>query len=139
MRDSFALSRAAAAPGLRGCAACRRMTKEKGSTHHLWYAPPLTPDTTVRDLSHFATLDDFLDEEGIREEVTLRAVKSVIALQLRQAMKDQNLTRAAMAARMDTSRAQLNRVLDPDASNVTLDTLSRAARVLGHSLKVELV
>ncbi len=92
-----------------------------------------------RDPSDLATLDDFLDEEGIREEVTLRAVKSVIALQLRQAMKDQNLTRAAMAARMDTSRAQLNRVLDPDASNVTLDTLSRAARVLGHSLKVELV
>jgi plasmid maintenance system antidote protein VapI len=92
-----------------------------------------------RDPSDLATLDDFLDEEGIREEVTLRAVKSVIALQLRQAMKEQNLTRAAMAARMDTSRAQLNRVLDPDASNVTLDTLSRAARVLGHSLKVELV
>ena len=92
-----------------------------------------------RDPSDLATLDDFLEEDGIREEVTLRAVKSVIALQLRQAMKDQNLTRAAMAARMDTSRAQLNRVLDPDASNVTLDTLSRAARVLGHSLKVELV
>jgi antitoxin HicB len=94
---------------------------------------------TFRDPSDLATLDDFLDEEGIREEVSLRAVKSVIALQLQQAMKDQNLTRAAMAARMDTSRAQLNRVLDPDASNVTLDTLSRAARVLGHSLKVELV
>ena len=44
-----------------------------------------------------------------------------------------------VAAQMDTSRAQLNRVLDPNASNVTLDTLSRAARVLGHSLKVELV
>ena len=96
-------------------------------------------DMKFRDLSHLATLDDVLDEEGIREEVTLRAVKSVIALQLRQAMRDQNLTRAAMAERMDTSRAQLNRVLDPDASNVTLDTLSRAARVLGHSLKVELV
>ncbi|WP_082385199.1 helix-turn-helix transcriptional regulator [Brevundimonas sp. AAP58] len=99
----------------------------------------MTPDMKFRDPSDLATLDDFLDEEGIREEVTLRAVKSVIALQLQQAMKDQNLTRAAMAARMDTSRAQLNRVLDPDASNVTLDTLSRAARVLGHSLKVELV
>ncbi len=96
-------------------------------------------EMNFRDLSDLATLDDFLDEEGIREEVTLRAVKSVIALQLRQAMKDQNLTRAAMAARMDTSRAQLNRVLDPDASNVTLDTLSRAARVLGRELKVELV
>ena len=49
------------------------------------------------------------------------------------------LSRAAMAAEMETSRAQLNRVLDPEASNVTLDTLSRAARVLGHSLRVELV
>lgn len=49
------------------------------------------------------------------------------------------ITRAAMAAQMDTSRAELNRVFDPNASNVTLDTLSRAARVVGHSLKVELV
>lgn len=96
-------------------------------------------ETKFRDLSHFSTLDDFLDEEGIREAVTLRAVKSVIALQLQQAMADQKITRAAMAAQMDTSRAQLNRVLDPNASNVTLETLSRAARVLGHSLKVELV
>lgn len=96
-------------------------------------------DIKFRDLSHLATLDDFLDEDGIREEVNLRAIKSVIALQLQQAMKAQGLTRAAMAAEMETSRAQLNRVLDPEASNVTLDTLSRAARVLGRSLKVELV
>ena len=96
-------------------------------------------DPKFRDLSHLSTLDAFLDEDGIREEVTLRAVKSVIALQLQQAMADQKITRAAMAAQMDTSRAQLNRVLDPNASNVTLDTLSRAARVLGRSLKVELV
>ena len=62
-----------------------------------------------------------------------------MAIQLQQAMADQKITRTAMAAHMDTSRVQLNRVLDPNASNVTLDTLSRAARVLGHSLKVELV
>ncbi len=49
-----------------------------------------------------------------------------------------SLIRAAMAVEMETSRAQLNRVLDPEASNVTLDTLSRAARVLGRELKVEL-
>ena len=97
------------------------------------------PDPTFRDPSGFGTLDDFLDEEGIREEVTLRAVKSVIALQLRQAMKDRNLTLSAMAREMDTSRAQLNRVLDPDAANVTLETLSRAAKVVGRGLKVELV
>lgn len=96
-------------------------------------------ETKFRDLSHLDTLDDFLDEDGIREEVTLRAIKSVIALQLRQAMKDRNLTLSAMAAEMDTSRAQLNRVLDPDAANVTLETLSRAAKVVGRGLKVELV
>ena len=54
-------------------------------------------------------------------------------------MKAQGLTRAAMAAEMETSRAQLNRVLDPEASNVTLDTLNRDALVLGRALKVELV
>lgn len=92
-----------------------------------------------RDSSDLDDLDAFLDEDGIREEVTLRAIKSVIALQLRQAMKDRNLTLSAMAAEMDTSRAQLNRVLDPDAANVTLETLSRAAKVVGRGLKVELV
>ena len=96
-------------------------------------------DMKFRDPSDLSTLDDFLNDEGIREEVTLRAVKSVIALQLQHAMKAQGLTRAAMAAEMETSRAQLNRVLDPEASNVTLETLSRAAQVLGRSLKVELV
>jgi len=96
-------------------------------------------DMKFRDPSDLSTLDDFLDEEGIREEVTLRAVKSVIALQLREAMKVRNLTLSAMAAEMDTSRAQLNRVLDPDAANVTLETLSRAAKVVGRGLKVELV
>ena len=96
-------------------------------------------ETRPRDLSEFDTLDDFLDEDGIREEVTLRAIKRIIALQLRQAMKDRNLTLSAMAAEMDTSRAQLNRVLDPNAANVTLETLSRAAKVVGRGLKVELV
>lgn len=99
----------------------------------------MATDMKFRDPSAPATLDDFLDEDGVREEVTLRAVKSVTALQLQQAMKAQGLTRAAIAAEMKTSRAQLNRVLDPEASNVTLDTLSRAARVLGRELKVELV
>ncbi|MBU2167218.1 MAG: helix-turn-helix transcriptional regulator [Alphaproteobacteria bacterium] len=96
-------------------------------------------DMKPRDLSDLDTLDDFLDEEGIREEVTLRAVKTVIALQLRQAMTDRNMTLSAMAAEMDTSRAQLNRVLDPEEFNVTLETLSRAAKVVGRGLKVELV
>ena len=96
-------------------------------------------EPNFRDPSDLSTLDDFLDEEGIREAVTLRAIKSVIALQLRQAMTERKMTLSAMAAEMDTSRAQLNRVLDPEASNVTLETLSRAAKVVGRGLKVELV
>ncbi|WP_420479458.1 helix-turn-helix domain-containing protein [Brevundimonas sp. FT23028] len=54
-------------------------------------------------------------------------------------MKDRNLTLSAMAAEVAASRAQLNRVLDPDAANVTLETLSRAAKVVGRGLKMELV
>jgi antitoxin HicB len=96
-------------------------------------------EPNFRDPSDLSSLDDFLDEEGIREAVTLRAIKSVIALQLRQAMTERKMTLSAMAAEMDTSRAQLNRVLDPEASNVTLETLSRAAKVVGRGLKVELV
>jgi plasmid maintenance system antidote protein VapI len=54
-------------------------------------------------------------------------------------MSERNLTKAAMAELMETSRAQLARVLDPDEFNVTLDTLTRAARVVGRKLKVELI
>ena len=96
-------------------------------------------EPTFRDPSGFDSLDDFLDEEGIREAVTLRAIKSVIALQLRQAMTERKMTLSAMAAEMDTSRAQLSRVLDPEEFNVPLETLSRAAKVVGRGLKVELV
>jgi antitoxin HicB len=96
-------------------------------------------EMNFRDPSDLSSLDDFLDEDGIREEVTLRAIKSVIALQLRQAMTERKMTLSAMAAEMDTSRAQLNRVLDPEEFNVTLETLSRAAKVVGRGLKVELV
>lgn len=92
-----------------------------------------------RSLSELSTLDDLLREEGIEQEVTARAVKRVIALQLQAEMKARKLTKAAMADLMETSRAQLARVLDPKEFNVTLDTLARAAKVLGRELRVELV
>jgi antitoxin HicB len=87
----------------------------------------------------WTSLDDFLAEEGIREEVTARAIKRVIALQLQQAMIDQKLSKARMAELMETSRAQLARILDPEEYNVTLDTLARAAKVLGRRLSLELI
>ena len=92
----------------------------------------------IRSYEGLTSLDDFLDEEGIREEVTARAIKRVIALQLQQAMTDQKVSKARMAELMETSRAQLARILDPEEFNVTLDTLARAAKVLGRRLSVEL-
>lgn len=91
-----------------------------------------------RTYEGFTSLDEFLDEEGIREEVTARAIKRVIALQLQQAMVDKKMSKARMAELMETSRAQLARILDPEEFNVTLDTLARAAKVLGRRLSVEL-
>lgn len=92
-----------------------------------------------RDPRAFKTLDSFLDEDGIREEVTAVALKRVIAFALREAMQNHGLTKAAMADKMQTSRKQLDRVLDPNEHNVTLDTLARAATSVGRQLKVELV
>jgi DNA-binding phage protein len=91
-----------------------------------------------RDPSEFTSLDSFLDEEGIREDVTAVAIKRVIALSLREAMKKHRLTKAAMAVKMHTSRRQLDRVLDPEEHNITLETLARAANSVGMKLKVEL-
>jgi predicted XRE-type DNA-binding protein len=98
----------------------------------------VTKAGNIRSYEGLTSLDDFLDEEGIREEVTARAIKRVIALQLQQAMTDQKVSKARMAELMETSRAQLARILDPEEFNVTLDTLARAAKVLGRRLSVEL-
>lgn len=83
--------------------------------------------------------DDDLEEEGIYEEVTAPAIKRVIARQLDALMRDQGLTKSTLAKRMHTSRAQLDRPLDPDNDSVTLATLARAARVVGRQLETELV
>ena len=83
--------------------------------------------------------EDWLKEEGIHEEVTTAAIKRVLAWQLEQAMKEHKLTKTAMARRMETSRPQLDRLLDPDNGNVTLDTLAKAAAAVGRKVRLELV
>jgi antitoxin HicB len=85
------------------------------------------------------TFDSFLDEQSIREEVEAVAVKRVLAWQLTQAMKKQQKTKQAMAQALRTSRSQLDRLLDPRNTAVTLDTVSRAARALGKRLVLRLV
>jgi len=84
-------------------------------------------------------IDDFLKEEGVLEEFQAKAVKEVIAWQLGQAMKDQHLSKRKLAQMMHTSRTQVDRVLDPANGNVTIETLQRAAAILGRKVQVELV
>src|SRR5579863_784020 len=78
-----------------------------------------------------STFDSFLEAEGIREETEAVAIKRVLAWQLEQAMRKQQKTKQAMAKQLRTSRSQLDRLLDPRNVSVTLDTITRAARVLG--------
>ncbi len=82
--------------------------------------------------------DAFLEDEGLLEETTATAVKRVIAYQLSEKMAEDKLTKAEMARRMDTSRSSLDRLLDPDNSSVTLQTLQSAVQALGGRLKIEI-
>jgi antitoxin HicB len=70
-----------------------------------------------------SSLDDFLKEEGFFEDATNHAVKRVLAWQVEKAMKDQGITKVEMARRMGTSRAHLDRLLDPENDKVQLDTV----------------
>lgn len=86
-----------------------------------------------------SSFDDFLKEEGIYEECTASALKRVLAWQIEQEMHRQKITKSAMADRMHTSRSQLDRLLDPEITGVSLETLQRAATVVGRELRIELV
>jgi antitoxin HicB len=85
-----------------------------------------------------SSFDDFLKDEGIHGEVTARAIKRVVARALDRLMKEQGVTKSALAERLQTSRSQLDRLLDPENDSVTLGTLARAARAVGRRLHVEL-
>jgi antitoxin HicB len=85
-----------------------------------------------------SSFDSFLKREGRFEATQAVAIKRVLAWQIAEEMKTQAITKKAMAERMQTSRAQLDRLLDPSNESVTLDTLTRAAHALGRNLKLEL-
>ena len=82
--------------------------------------------------------DDFLAGEGLLEQAEALAVKRAIAYQVEQLMEQQNLSKTEMSRRMKTSRAALERLLDPANQSVTLQTLERAARALGKRLQISL-
>jgi antitoxin HicB len=86
-----------------------------------------------------SSLDDFLKEEGNFEETRAIAIKEALAWQVQEAMDAGKISKIEMARRMRTSRAALDRLLDPGNASVTLQTLSRAARAIGRDLRIEIV
>ncbi len=85
-----------------------------------------------------STLESFLEQEGTLESATAKAVKAVVAWQLAQAMRARRITKTKLADMMKTSRAQVDRILDPRKGNVTIETLQRAAGLVGRRLRIEL-
>ena len=85
-----------------------------------------------------SSFDSFLEEEGIWEEVEAVAVKRVLTWQLEQAMREQKKTKKTMAEELNTSRSQLDRLLDPQNTSVSLETITRAAKVLGKRVSIRI-
>jgi antitoxin HicB len=92
-----------------------------------------------RSTEDLTSLDEFLKTEGKLEEFEAVAIKEVLAWQIVEAMKAQKLSRKRLAERMQTSRSQIRRLLDPKDGNVTITTLQRAAKIGGRTLRLELV
>ena len=86
-----------------------------------------------------STFDSWLREEGLYEKVSATAIKRVVARQVAAAMEEKGLTKVEMARQMRTSRAALDRLLDPENDGVTLSTLQKAATVVGRQVRIELV
>jgi antitoxin HicB len=93
----------------------------------------------ARTTAGLTTLDEALTGEGTLAEFQAVAIKEVLAWQIAEAMKTQNISQRTLATRMGTSRTQVSRLLDPKDGNVTIATLQRAAREVGRSLRLELV
>jgi len=93
---------------------------------------------TRRNPHRGTSFDDFLKEEGIFEEVQAKALKRALAEQLEESMQAANLTKMKMAEKMETSRSQLDRVLDPDNVSIQLDTLIKAARALDKTVEIKI-
>ena len=86
-----------------------------------------------------SSFDDFLAEEGLSDEVEAGAIKKIIAYQLQETIRKEHLSKTALAIRLETSRAAVNRLLDPENESITLLTLKKAANVIGKKLRLELV
>jgi len=86
-----------------------------------------------------SSLESFLEEDGLREEIYAEAAKRIVALQLREAMKATGTSVSEMARRMETSRSQVERVIAPESESVTIVSLAKAAHAVGYRLNMSLV
>jgi antitoxin HicB len=100
---------------------------------------PTSKAAKNRNRHRGSSLRDSLEADGTLEEAEAAALKRAIALKVADLMEQQDLNRTTMAAEMRTSRAAINRILDPENTSVTLTTLSKVARSLGRKLKIDLV
>ena len=117
----------------------QKITEDSAGRSHA--RPPAAPRIAGAGLNpvHLGSdFEDFLKEEGLFEEVQVLAVKELLTYRIQELMRQKRLTKDALAKRMKTSRAQLDRLLDPENPSVTLATLGKAACALGRTLRVEL-
>ncbi len=84
-----------------------------------------------------SNFNDFLEEEGILEEVSVKAHKRLLALQLADIMKEKSITKTSLANKLKTSRSQLDRILDPENTTITIEVLERVAHAVGKKLHIE--
>ncbi len=84
-----------------------------------------------------SNFDDFLEEEGIFDDVSAKAQKRLLALQIADIMEDANVTKTALAHKMKTSRSQLDRLLDPENTSITLESLDNLANAVNKRLRIE--
>ena len=84
-----------------------------------------------------SSFDKFLKEEGILDEVSAKAQKRLMALQLADIMEESHLTKSHLAKQLNTSRSQLDRLLDPENTTITLESMGQLAQAVGKRLKIE--
>lgn len=117
----------------------QKITKDPaGRSHTRQAAAPRAAESELNPAHIGSDFTDFLQEEGLLEEVQVLAVKELVAYRIQELMRQKRLTKDALAKRMKTSRAALDRLLDPENPSVTLATLGKAACALGRTLRVEL-
>ena len=100
---------------------------------------PISRTAKIKNKHRGSSFEAFLREEGLLEEVQVVALKRALAMKVGDLMRKKKLSKSAMAAKMRTSRAAVNRLLDPKNTSLTLATLNRAAKSLGRRVKIELV